>query len=75
MRQQRRLVDPGFGKHQPKRVFTIDMHVVSDAARLGAGPTDMVEADLQQLGICFRPGDNVTGNENYVLAHSFCIAW
>jgi len=44
MRQQGGAIGPLLEKHQPNRVFAIDMHGMRDAAGLGTRTPDMLEA-------------------------------
>ena len=44
MRQQGGAIGPLLEKHQPQRIFAIDMHGVGDAAGLLARTMDVLEA-------------------------------
>src|SRR5687767_4438313 len=49
MHPQGRAIGPLLEKHQPQRVFAIDMHGMRDAAGLGTRTPDMLEAQFQHL--------------------------
>ena len=49
MRGNRRLVPPLFMIEQPLRVFAVDVDVMRDTARFGAGPGAMFDAQRNDL--------------------------
>lgn len=75
MREQRGLAGPTFGKHQPERVFAVNLDAVGDATRFGAGAVNVLKTDPQQFVQRFGAGDDGTGDENQILVHQPSIAW
>ena len=49
MRQQGGAIGPLLEKHQPQRIFAIDMDGVGNAAGLGARAADMLETQFPHL--------------------------
>src|SRR6266481_7274219 len=70
MRQQRGAIGPLLDKHQPQRIFAIDMHGVRDASSLLARAMDMLEAQFANRAEGIFPGRHTAGHYDHGVTRS-----
>ena len=67
MGQQGGAIGPLFEKHQPQRIFAIDMDGVGNAAGLGARAMDMLETQFPHLVKTVSPCRYAAGYHDHVV--------
>ena len=67
MGQQGGAIGPLLEKHQPQRIFAIDMDGVGNAAGLGARATDMLETQFPYLVKTVRARGHAAGHHDHVV--------
>jgi hypothetical protein len=66
VRKQGGHVGPVFDEDEARRVFAIDMDVVSNTAGFGAGPGDVFQAEVEDSVVRIRRRPNTPDNDDHL---------